>query len=133
MFTAIPLMIVSFIFYNLMTFGGAAVGADPLLATMFSIQMLSGGQFTLTMGDVIVLVSLIMLFFEIMKSTRTSNASVLDHLLSTGVFILFLVEFLLVKTAATGVFFIIMVMALIDVLAGFSVSIRSASRDVNYN
>jgi hypothetical protein len=133
MFTAIPLMIVSFIMYNLVTFGGGAVGADPLLTTMFSMQMMSGGRFSLTMGDIIILVSLIMLFFEIMKSTRTSNASVLDHLLSTGVFILFLVEFLLVKTAATDVFFIVMVMALIDVLADFSVSIRSAGRDVNYN
>jgi hypothetical protein len=133
MFTAIPLMIVSFILYNLVTFGGGAVGADPLLATMFSMQMMSGGHFSLTVGDLIILVSLIMLFFEIMKSTRTSNASVLDHLLSTGVFILFLVEFLLVKTAATDVFFIVMVMALVDVLAGFSVSIRSAGRDVNYN
>ncbi len=133
MLTAIPLMIVSFSLYNLITFGGSVAGTDPLLATMFSMQMMSGGQFTLTMGDVVVLVSLVMLFFEIMKSTRTTNASVLDHLLSTGVFILFLVEFLLVKSAATGVFFIIMVMALIDVLAGFSVSIRSASRDVNYN
>jgi hypothetical protein len=133
MFASIPLMIVSFVFYNLVTFGAAAVGADPLMATMFSMQMMSGGNFSLSMGDVIILVSLIMLFFEIMKSTRTSNASVLDHLLSTGVFILFLVEFLLVKSAATGVFFIIMVMALIDVLAGFSVTIRSAGRDVNYN
>jgi hypothetical protein len=96
MFTAIPLMIVSFILYNLVTFGGGAVGADPLLATMFSMQMMSGGRFSLTMGDIIILVSLIMLFFEIMKS-------------------------------------IVMVMALIDVLAGFSVSIRSAGRDVNYN
>ena len=42
-------------------------------------------------------------------------------------------EFLLEQSAATGVFFIIMVMALIDVMAGFSVSIRSSGRDINYN
>ena len=66
------------------------------------------------------------MFVEIIKSTRTSNASILDHLLSTFVFVAFLVEFLLVRGAATSVFFTLMVITLIDVLAGFSVSLRAA-------
>jgi hypothetical protein len=76
---------------------------------------------------------LVFMFFEILKSTRTSNASVLDHLLSTFVFVAFLVEFLVVPGAATSIFFLLMVMALIDLMAGFSVSIRSAGRDVSFN
>ena len=51
-------------------------------------------------------------------------------MLSTLVFILFLVEFLLVGACASSVFFILMVMALFDVVAGFTVSITSAGRDV---
>jgi hypothetical protein len=47
------------------------------------------------------------------------------------VFIAFLVEFLLVQDAATQVFFIMMIIALIDVIGGFAVSIRSAGRDVS--
>jgi hypothetical protein len=133
MFASVPLMAVSFILYNLVVFGFGAAGGNPLQGEVFSMGMMSGGRFTLNMGDGLVLASLILLFFEILKSTRTSNASVVDHLLSTGVFILFLVEFLLVPSAATAVFFIIMVMALIDVMAGFSVSIRSSGRDINYN
>jgi hypothetical protein len=58
---------------------------------------------------------------------------VIDHLLSTFVFVAFLVEFLLVKGAAHSVFFTLMIITLIDVLAGFSVSIRAAGRDVNLN
>jgi hypothetical protein len=133
MFASVPLMAVSFILYNLVVFGFGAAGGNPLQGEVFSMGMMSGGRFTLNMGDGLILASLILLFFEILKSTRTSNASVVDHLLSTGVFILFLVEFLLVPSAATAVFFIIMVMALIDVMAGFSVSIRSSGRDINYN
>jgi hypothetical protein len=133
MFASLPLMAVSFILYNLVVFGFGAAGGNPLLGEVFSMGMMSGGRFSLNMGDGLIVASLILLFFEILKSTRTSNASVLDHLLSTGVFILFLVEFLLVPSAATAVFFIIMVMALIDVMAGFSVSIRSSGRDINYN
>ncbi len=133
MFASVPLMAVSFILYNLVVFGFGAAGGDPLQGEVFSMGMMSGGRFSLNMGDGLIVASLILLFFEILKSTRTSNASVLDHLLSTGVFILFLVEFLLVPSAATAVFFVIMVMALIDVMAGFSVSIRSSGRDINYN
>ncbi len=93
--------------------------------------MMSGGVFTMTLGDVLIVIGLILLFVEVVKSTRTSNSSVVDHLLSTFVFVAFLVEFLLVKGAAHSVFFTLMVIALVDVLSGFSVSIRAAGRDVN--
>jgi hypothetical protein len=39
-----------------------------------------------------------------------------------------LVEFLLVRQAGTSTFFLLMIIALVDVLAGFIVSIRSAQR-----
>ena len=74
---------------------------------------------------------LFLLFFEIIKATRVGANTIIDHLLSTFVFIAFLVEFLLVEGAAHSVFFILMMIALVDVLAGFTVSIRSATRDVN--
>ncbi|TJW76303.1 MAG: hypothetical protein E5X43_29410, partial [Mesorhizobium sp.] len=98
---------------------------------MFSIRMMSGGVFSMTLGDLIVLIGLLLFFVEIVKSTRTSSASIMDHLLSTFVFVAFLVEFLLVKGAAHSVFFTLMVIALVDVLAGFSVSMRAATRDIN--
>ena len=85
----------------------------------------------MTIGDLMVLFGLFLLFFEILKATRIGRMSIVDHLLSTLVLIGFLVEFLLVQGAATSVFFILMVMTLVDVMAGFSVSIRSATRDVS--
>ncbi|MEL6920949.1 MAG: hypothetical protein AAFO77_07955 [Pseudomonadota bacterium] len=131
MLTLVPLMIVPFIAYNavLFTGGSAASWGDPVT----SFTMISGGTWQMTVGDVILVAALVCLFVEILKSTRTSNASVIDHLLSTFVFVAFLVEFLVVPGAATSVFFICMVMALIDLMAGFSVSIRSAGRDVSFN
>ena len=132
MLSLVPLLIVPFILYNLGLaglFGGVA--GDPWATEMFSVSMMSGGVWTMTVGDLLVVVALLLLFVEMMKSTRTSNASVVDHLLSTFVFVAFLVEFLLVRGAAHSVFFTLMVIALIDVLGGFSVSLRSAGRDVN--
>ncbi|WP_421859205.1 hypothetical protein [Oricola sp.] len=102
-------------------------------AQIWAMTLISGGVWRMTLGDMLLLVGLVFMFFEILKSTRTSNASVLDHLLSTFVFVAFLVEFLVVPGAATSVFFLLMIMALIDLMAGFSVSIRSAGRDVSFN
>ena len=45
------------------------------------------------------------------------------------VFVLYLIWFLVVPTAATSLFFLITIIALIDVVAGFSVTIRAARRD----
>ncbi len=47
------------------------------------------------------------------------------------VFIAYLVEFLLVRDAATQTFFILMTIAFLDVIGGFTISIRTAGRDVS--
>ncbi len=133
MFSLIPLLVIPFALFNAALAGMLGSGADPLGATFLSFSMISGGRFILSYGHMLVALGLVFLFFEVLKSTRTNNTSVIDHVLSTGVFIAFLVEFLLVAGAAHPVFFLLMLMALIDVLAGFSVSIRSAGRDVSYN
>jgi len=127
----VPLLIIPFLLFNAGLAGLFGGAADPFATALFSVSMMSGGIWTMTIGDLLVLLALLLLFVEMMKSTRSSNASIVDHLLSTFVFVAFLVEFLLVRGAAHPIFFTLMVIALIDVLAGFSVSIRSAGRDVN--
>jgi len=129
----VPLLIIPFILYNLGLTGLYGAGPDglPWDNEVLSLAMMSGGTWTMTLGDLLIVVALLLLFVEVIKATRTSNVSVIDHLLSTFVFVAFLVEFLLVRGAAHSVFFTLMIISLIDVLAGFSVSIRSAGRDVN--
>jgi hypothetical protein len=127
----IPLLIIPFLLYNIGLAGIFGSGPDPFAAQLFSVTMMSGGVWSMSVGDLLIVVALVLLFVETMKSTRSSNASIVDHLLSTFVFVAFLVEFLLVQGAAHSVFFTLMVIALIDVLAGFSVTIRSAGRDLN--
>jgi hypothetical protein len=133
MLSSVPLLVVPFILYNLGLAGifGDGPNGDPWATELFSFRMMSGGVFSMTLGILMIVIALMLFFVEIIKSTRTSNASVIDHLLSTFVFVAFLVEFLLVKDAAHPVFFTLMVIALIDVLAGFSVSLRAAGRDIS--
>ncbi len=96
---------------------------------LFSISMISDARWTLTLGDLLIVITLLLLFVELIKATRTTGASLVDHGLSTVLFVFCIVEFLLVPEAATSVFFFIMMVALIDVIAGFSITIRAARRD----
>ncbi|HTN60577.1 MAG TPA: hypothetical protein VL147_03385 [Devosia sp.] len=97
---------------------------------LFNIAMVSGTPWAITAGDFLLVVALVCLFIEVLKSTRTGSSSIVEHMLSMVVFVLFLIEFLLVGAASSSVFFLLMVMALIDVVAGFAVSITGAGRDV---
>ena len=126
----VPLLIIPFILFNLGLTGLFGLTIDPFETQIFSVGMMSGGVWTMTVGDLLVAIALLLLFVEIVKSTRSNNASIVDHLLSTFVLVAYIVEFLLVRGAAHHVFFTLMMITLVDVLAGFSVSIRSAGRDV---
>jgi hypothetical protein len=122
-----PLMLVPFAVYNFFIFGQDANLWDR---PAFQIQMMSGATFVLGLGQCLIVVGLLLLFVEIIKATRHGVSSIVDHLLSTLVFIAFVVEFLLVGRAATATFFILMTMTFVDVIAGYSVSIRNSSRDL---
>jgi hypothetical protein len=128
----IPLIVVAFIIYNVVVLLGGDTTAEVILAKkVFSLPMPSGAGWVFTIGDLIILVTMMLLFVELIKSTYTSSSQMVDHGLSMLVFIACLVEFLLVKKATSSVFFFIMVASLIDVVAGALIGIRTARRDLN--
>jgi hypothetical protein len=128
----IPLIIVSFIAYNVIVLlGGDAAADDILRKPLFSLPMVSGERWIFSWGDLIIFLTMIMLFIELIKSTYTSSLQMVDHGLSMLVFIACLVEFLLVKKATSSVFFFILTAALVDVVAGALIGIRTARRDLN--
>ena len=122
-----PLMLVPFAVYNFFLIAG---GANPWEDVILRVEMMSGSSFSLTMGEGLIVLALLLLFVEILKATRVGTSTIIDHLLSTAVLIAYLVEFLLVGQASTSTFFILMMVTLVDVVAGYSVSIRNASRDL---
>src|SRR5262245_56901565 len=80
---------------------------------LLKFTMTSGADMVLDAGDVIVLAGLVLLYFEVFKATRTSNASILDHIASLVVFVIALVEFLLFPRFAHGAFLALLLMRLI--------------------
>lgn len=121
-----PLLIIPVAIYNMIAFLLPGVSWSDRVMT---IRMVSGAEWTMTVGDALVFFALIILFVEILKSTRSGMKSVVDHGLSTLVFIGALIEFLVVRQAATSVFGMLVLIALFDVVGGYSVTIRTAQRD----
>ena len=124
---ALPLMAVQGYVVAFLFMGGSP---DGWSTQIFTVPMVSQQTWSLTAGDLMLVLGLLCLFLEIVKSTNTGRTSVLEHMLSTLVFVIFLVEFILVGAASSSVFFLLMVMSLFDVVAGFTVSITAAGRDV---
>ena len=116
--------------YNAVVLVGGADAVVMLKKEVLPIPLMTT-TLLLTWGDLLILLTMGLLFVELMKATYTSSASLLDHGLSMLVFVACLIEFLLVKTAGTSVFFFIVVATLIDVMAGYTIGIRVARRDLS--
>jgi hypothetical protein len=130
-----PVILIAVVLYNLAVFGGAAAGQHDtaiVLGLGFVIPLFSGDGWKVTVGDLFVTLALGLLFIEVVKATRSSNKSVLNHALSTLVFVGALTEFLVLKGFGTSVFFLITAMCLFDVIAGYTISIVAARRDRNF-
>ena len=126
---SLPLIVIAFILYNVIVL---MFGIEALETNLFEISMLSGGVWKFNAGHLIILITLILLFIEIVKSTYTNTSSLVDHGLSMVVFVACLVEFLMTPPAATSVFFLIVVATAIDVIAGFTIGNRVAQRDLTF-
>ena len=154
---ALPALIIPVGIYNLLAFSGGSIPSyigptnpdgtpqldelgnelgtrlAPLMETLqqglFTMPMMGDVSWQMTNGDVLIIVSIFFLFWEIIKSTSTGTATIVNHAISMVLFIVCLVQFLLFPNFATSVFFIITLMCLLDVLAGVVVTIVSARRD----
>lgn len=144
-FTYFPLLAIPMVIYNLMAWGGAVFGGTEgvrarLIAPLFSLPMASTftdaegvahhTTWAMTPGDLLLSLSLVLLFIELLKSTSTGRSAIANHALSLIIFIVCMIEFLLFPAFATSVFFLITLMTLLDVLAGFIVTIVTARRDI---
>ncbi|MGX1096759.1 hypothetical protein [Amorphus sp. MBR-141] len=135
MISAIPLTIVPLILYNVIAFvfaGGEAT--SPIWqSSLFTLTLVSGQPWTPTLADLILAVAVCLLGAEIIKAARFHRRLVLDHIVSTVVMIVYIVEFLAVGAAATSIFFLLTVIAIVDVMAGVAISLGATKRVVSVN
>jgi hypothetical protein len=123
----IPLFGVMFIAYNaIMLFSDVfTVNAGLLTIPMMARET----PLVLTASEVFSMLGVVLLYFEILKSTRTSQATIVEHGLSTVVLLACVVEFIVVPGAGTAAFMMLTLLALLDLVAGFTITIVASRRD----
>jgi hypothetical protein len=122
-----PLLLIPFAIYNIIALLMPGVKFSDRL---FAVPMLSKVDLVISTGDLLVIFAILLLFVEIIKATRLGSRAILDHVLSLILFLGMLAEFMIVQLAATSTFLLLCTLSFVDVIGGFSVTIRTSQRDV---
>jgi hypothetical protein len=129
MFAAAPLLALPVLGYNLLVFlvlpgGRHASSVERMSQALFQAPAAGGGRWPVTLGDLIVFLSLVILVIEQLKTTTSRHIVIINQSMSMVLFIGCLVEFLLFQAFANATFFLLTVMVLLDVVAGFILTLR---------
>ncbi|HCX68482.1 hypothetical protein [Parvibaculum sp.] len=125
MLGTLPLMAIVIIIYNVVVY----LTGLSMESQITSITLISGAVWTLSVGDLIVYVGLLLLFLELVNATKTGASTIVNHALSMLVLLIALVQFIVLPQFGTSTFFALVLFALFDVIAGFTVTITAARRD----
>ncbi|HEY2136048.1 MAG TPA: hypothetical protein VGH49_09180 [Xanthobacteraceae bacterium] len=120
-----PLLVVPFAIYNMIAF---LLPGFEWSHPIVTVHLMSGAEWPFTSGELLVAVAIMVLFFEMLKSRRLADRSIIDHLLSVLLLAALIAEFVLVRQAASGTFFLLAVIGFVDMAGGFTM--RAARRSV---
>lgn len=134
--TVFPMLVLPILIYCIMAvFAGERTDPDlpamsgSLGVALLEIPMISGVNWRLEAGELILVFALGMLAIEVAKATSSKSGSIANHAVSMGLLLVCFILFLTVAAFATATFFLLTMMVLFDVLAGAMVTIISARRD----
>ncbi|MGH6771008.1 MAG: hypothetical protein ACRECO_18525 [Xanthobacteraceae bacterium] len=123
---AFPLLLIPFALYNMVAF----LLSMNFEERLFSIPLLSGAPMPVSTGDMLIILGIMLRYVEVLKATRLSRKAIMDHVLSFVLFIVMVIEFIAVGLAATSTFLILTALSFVDVIGGFTVTFRTAQRDI---
>ena len=116
-----PLLLIPLAIYNIIVFLMPGVSfADPLV----KIMLMSGAEWPLTLSDILLALSALLLLSEVIKGARPGAKYLTDHLLSLIVFAAAAAEFVLWPKFGTSTFFLLTLLALVDFLSGIALRTR---------
>lgn len=108
-----PLLVLPLLIYNAVAFDIIGLGALEWSVPLFSVPMVSGAEWTVTMADVLVLFALVLLLTESIRSGRRPGW-IFGLVFSGLVFATYVGEFFVVPAAATSLFFTCLAMSFVD-------------------
>lgn len=115
-----PLLLIPLAIVNIVVFL-MGLGLDRLQEPVVTVGLPSLQSWTITFSDVLLALGLFLLFLEVVKSARPGAKYFTDHFLSLVVFAAAAAEFLLLPPFAHSTFFLLMLMAFTDVVAGIAI------------
>ncbi len=121
-----PLLLVPFAIYNIVAFLMPGVAWTAAVATM---HLASGSDWTISAGDMLLALAVLLLLGELAKSAR-GKRTLVDRALSFLLFAGMIAEFVLVPQAATATFFLLLVIGFIDVVGGLAVTRRTRAPEI---
>jgi hypothetical protein len=115
-----PLLLIPFAIYNIVAFLMPGVS---FAVPVFQVPLRSGATWPVAPGDLLIAFTMLMLLFEVVKTTRVWRRGLVDHGLAILVFAGFTAEFVLVPQAATPTFFLLVAASFVEAFAGFSLGL----------
>jgi glucan phosphoethanolaminetransferase (alkaline phosphatase superfamily) len=131
-FRYIPLMAVVLGAYNVALYMWPDLGPEFWQRSFLTFKLPSEGMVTLNFSHIIIAAALGVLFIEIVKSTSASQAAMIEQSFSIIAFVAFLIQFFVSPRSAEPTFFLLMVISLVEVLAGFIILVKVARRDIAF-
>ena len=125
---SVPLLALIILAYVLLVQSGSMLQPD---STFYDTVLPSGAEIFFLVGDAFVVAVLVALLLEILKIAGSGSTTIVDHLLSLATLTAAVICFVLVPACGTVSFFMLTIMALIDVLGGLFVSLLAARRDAS--
>jgi hypothetical protein len=115
-----PLLLIPLAIVNIAVFL-MGLHLDRLQERIVSVDLPSLQSWAITYSDVLLAFGLFLLFLEVVKSARPGSKYFTDHFLSFVVFAAAAAEFLLLPPFAHSTFFLLVMMAFTDVIAGITI------------
>jgi hypothetical protein len=117
-----PLLLIPLAIYNIIVWLMPSVSFTEALQTR--IPLVSGVEWAITPGDILLALSIVLLLLEVMMGARPGAKYLTDHLLSFVVFGAAAAEFVLLRQFGTSIFFLLTLLALVEFLSGISLHTR---------
>ncbi len=117
-----PLLLIPLAIYNIIVWLMPSVSFTEPLQT--KIPLVSGAEWAITPGDMLLALSVVLLLIEVMKGARPGAKYLTDHLLSLIVFGAAAAEFVLLRQFGNSIFFLLTLLALVEFLSGISLHTR---------
>ena len=116
-----PLLLIPLAVYNIIAFLMRDVAFD---APLITLPLPSGTAWPVTLGDVLLTLSILLLLCEVIKGARPGSKYLTDHLLSLLVLCGAAAEFALLPQFGTSIYFLLTTLTLADFLSGIALRAR---------